>query len=128
MVIHRSTRLESWEVSTNYVDWCGQSHLHINASKTKEMVTGFCRSTDFHISKHPRPFGVCRTLVKKFYDAMVAYAIIHAVVCWICRSSDWDRKRRFLYNSLFCFLCNFQFRSLSPPTPSDIWQFLYLLV
>lgn len=26
----------------DFVNWCGVNHLHINASKTKELMTDFC--------------------------------------------------------------------------------------
>lgn len=30
-------------VIADFVDWCGMNHLHINASKTKELVIDFHR-------------------------------------------------------------------------------------
>ncbi|KAF7649195.1 hypothetical protein LDENG_00145510 [Lucifuga dentata] len=37
--------LEYREVIKDFVDWCGMNHLHINASKTKEMVIDFRRKS-----------------------------------------------------------------------------------
>ena len=38
-------------------------------------------------------FGVWRSLLKTFYDSVLASAIFYAVVCWGCGSSERDRKR-----------------------------------
>ena len=40
--------LEYKEVIANFVDWCGQNHLRINASKTKELVIDFRRKAATH--------------------------------------------------------------------------------
>ena len=125
-------------VITDFVDWCELNHLHINASKTKEMVVDFHRkvprsarvniqgldieivgeykylgvhlnnkldwttNTDvlyrkgqsrLHLLRRLRSFGVCRTLLRTFYDTVVASAIFYAVVCWGCGSTERDRKR-----------------------------------
>ena len=36
---------------------------------------------------------MCRTLLRTFYDSVVASAILYAVVCWSSGSSERDRKR-----------------------------------
>ena len=36
----------------------------------------------FHLLKKLRSFGVCRTLLRTFYNSVVASAIFYAVVCW----------------------------------------------
>ena len=46
-----------------------------------------------HLLRRLRSFGVCRSLLKTFYDSVVASAIFYVVVCWGCGSSERDRKR-----------------------------------
>ncbi|TWW80679.1 putative RNA-directed DNA polymerase from transposon BS [Takifugu flavidus] len=46
-----------------------------------------------HLLRRLRSFGVCRTLLRTFYDSVVASVIFYAVVCWSCGSSERDRKR-----------------------------------
>ena len=46
-----------------------------------------------HLLRRLRSFGVCRSLLKTFYDSVVASAIFYAVVCWGCGSSERHRKR-----------------------------------
>ncbi|TWW54042.1 hypothetical protein D4764_0214270, partial [Takifugu flavidus] len=46
-----------------------------------------------HLLRRLRSFGVCRTLLRTFYDSVVALVIFYAVVCWSCGSSERDRKR-----------------------------------
>ena len=36
---------------------------------------------------------MCRTLLRTFYDTVVASAILYAVVCWGSGSTERDRKR-----------------------------------
>ena len=42
-VFPTTTEQEYRGVITDFVDWCGRNHLHINTSKTKEMVVDFRR-------------------------------------------------------------------------------------
>ncbi|XP_031172325.2 uncharacterized protein LOC116062024 [Sander lucioperca] len=129
---------EYWEVICDFVNWFVSNHLHITASKTKEMVVDFRRrlprtspvniqganiemvetykylgvhlnnkldwskNTDvlykkgqscLHLLRRLSFFGVCRTLLKTFYDTEVASAIFYAVVCWEPGSPERDRKR-----------------------------------
>lgn len=37
--------------------------------------------------------GVCRSLLRAFYDSVVASAILYVLVCWSSGSSERDRKR-----------------------------------
>ncbi|XP_056908721.1 uncharacterized protein LOC130536643 [Takifugu flavidus] len=46
-----------------------------------------------HLLRRLRSFGVCRTLLRTFYDSVVASVIFYGVVCWSCGSSERDRKR-----------------------------------
>ncbi|XP_054872156.1 uncharacterized protein LOC111569300 [Amphiprion ocellaris] len=46
-----------------------------------------------HLLRRLRSFGVCRTLLRTFYDSVVASAIFYAVVCWGAGSTERDRKR-----------------------------------
>ncbi|TWW55054.1 hypothetical protein D4764_09G0001030 [Takifugu flavidus] len=45
-----------------------------------------------HLLRRLRSFGVCRSLLRTFYDSVVASVIFYAVV-WSCGSSERDRKR-----------------------------------
>lgn len=130
--------LEYREVIKDFVSWCEVNHLHINASKTKEMMIDFRRNTPhstpvniqgldievvetykylgvhlnnkldwtvhtqalykkgqsrLHLLRRLRSFGVCRALLRTFYDTVVASAIFYAVVCWGASCTDRDRKR-----------------------------------
>ena len=40
-----------------------------------------------------RSFGVCRTLLRTFYDSVVASALLYAVVCWGGGCTERDRKK-----------------------------------
>ncbi|TWW67212.1 hypothetical protein D4764_02G0002530 [Takifugu flavidus] len=103
--VSEGNKLEYREVITNFVAWCELNHLRINASKTKEVVIDFSRKAS-HIApmniqgldieiveERLRSFGVCRSLLRTFYDSVVASVIFYAVVCWSCGSSERDRKR-----------------------------------
>ncbi|TWW71213.1 hypothetical protein D4764_17G0006960 [Takifugu flavidus] len=46
-----------------------------------------------HLLMRLRSFGVCRSLLRTFYDSVVASVIFYAVVCWSCGSSERERKR-----------------------------------
>nr|XP_043903680.1 uncharacterized protein LOC122783097 [Solea senegalensis] len=46
-----------------------------------------------HLLRRLRSFGVCRPLLRTFYDSVVASAIHYAVVCWGAGSMDRDRKK-----------------------------------
>ncbi|KAK7158641.1 hypothetical protein R3I94_005089 [Phoxinus phoxinus] len=126
------------EVIGDFVNWCESNHLHINASKTKEMVVDFRRrppgtapvniqgvdiemvetykylgvhlnkkldwSTNtevlykkgqsrLYLLRRLSSFGVCRSLLKTFYDSVVASAIFYAIACWGAGSRERDRKR-----------------------------------
>ncbi|TWW77038.1 hypothetical protein D4764_12G0004280 [Takifugu flavidus] len=49
--------------------------------------------SNLHLLRRLRSFGVCRSLLRTFYDSVVASVIFYAVVCWSCGSSERDRKR-----------------------------------
>ncbi|XP_077578764.1 uncharacterized protein LOC144200462 [Stigmatopora nigra] len=130
--------LEYRGVITAFVDWCRQNHLHINTSKTKEMVVDFRRTPQqttqvniqgkdieiveylkylgvhlnskldwstnidalyrrgqsrLYLLRSLRSFGVCRSLLRTFYDTVVASTVFYAVVCWGSGSTERDRNR-----------------------------------
>ncbi|XP_062849705.1 uncharacterized protein LOC134311986 [Trichomycterus rosablanca] len=111
----------------DFVTWCELNVLHINTSKTKELVIDFRKKSHhttpvciqgldiemvneykylgvhlnnkldwssnsdalyrkgqsrLHLQRRLRSFGVCRPLLRSFYDTVVASAIFYGVVCW----------------------------------------------
>lgn len=70
--VHLNNKLD-WSHNTDVLYRKGQSRLHL--------------------LRRLRSFGVCRTLLRTFYDSVVASVIFYAVVCWGCGSSERDRKR-----------------------------------
>lgn len=70
--VHLNNKLD-WSHNTDVLNKKGQSH--------------------FNLLRRLRAFGVCRTLLRAFYDTVVASAILCAVVCWGCGSSEGDMKR-----------------------------------
>ncbi|TWW67285.1 hypothetical protein D4764_02G0003260 [Takifugu flavidus] len=110
--VSEGNELEYREVITNFVAWCELNHLRINASKTNEEYKylgvhlinklDWTHNTDalykkgqsrLHLLRRLRSFGVCRSLLRTFYDSVVASVIFYSVVCWSCGSSERDRKR-----------------------------------
>ncbi|KAK3529637.1 hypothetical protein QTP70_032513, partial [Hemibagrus guttatus] len=127
------------DVIKDFADWCECNHLHLNTSKTKEMVIDFQRrrtphhtpvtiqgldiefvdsfkylgvhlnnrldwldnthalykkgQSRLHLLRRLGSFGVCRTLLRTFYDTVVVSAILYAIVCWLGGSTQWNRKR-----------------------------------
>ncbi|KAI4877474.1 hypothetical protein NFI96_030848, partial [Prochilodus magdalenae] len=96
------------ELIQDFVDWCLQNNLHINAGKTKELVVDFrrCRHPPFnttalhkkgqsrlYLLRRLRSFGVQGALLRTFFDTVVASAIFYGVVCWGSSISTADRKR-----------------------------------
>ena len=72
LCVHINNKLD-WTHNTDVLYKKGQSRLHL--------------------LRRLRSLGVCRTLLKTFYDSAVASAIFYAVVCWSCGSSERHRKR-----------------------------------
>ena len=70
--VHLSNKLD-WSHNTDVLYKKGQSRLHL--------------------LRRLRSFGVCRTLLRTFYDSVVASALFYAVVCWGAGSTERDRKR-----------------------------------
>ncbi|XP_054642346.1 alpha-1,3-mannosyl-glycoprotein 4-beta-N-acetylglucosaminyltransferase A isoform X3 [Dunckerocampus dactyliophorus] len=70
--VHLNNKLD-WSVNTHALYKKGQSRLHL--------------------LRRLRSFGVCRTLLRTFYDSVVASAIFYAVGCWRGGSTDRDRSR-----------------------------------
>ena len=70
--VHINNKLD-WTHNTDVLYKKGQSHLHL--------------------LRRLRSFGVCRSLLKTFYDSVVVSAVFYAVVCWGCGSSERDRTR-----------------------------------
>lgn len=69
--VHLNNKLD-WTTNTDALYKKGQSRLHL--------------------LRRLRSFGVCRTLLKTFYDSVVASALFYAVVCW-GGCTDRDRNR-----------------------------------
>ncbi|KAM6989287.1 uncharacterized protein LKV04_008968 [Tautogolabrus adspersus] len=70
--VHLNNKLD-WSHNTNVLYKRGQSRLHL--------------------LRRLRSFGVCRTLLRTFYDSVVASALFYAVACWGGGSTERDRKR-----------------------------------
>ncbi|CAJ1076393.1 hypothetical protein L3Q82_010059 [Xyrichtys novacula] len=70
--VHLNNKLD-WSTNTDVLYKKGQSRLYL--------------------LRRLRSFGVCRTLLKTFYDSVVASALFYAVVCWGAGSTERDRKR-----------------------------------
>ncbi|KAI3376306.1 hypothetical protein L3Q82_016414, partial [Scortum barcoo] len=104
------------KVIMDFVDWCELNHLQVNASKTKEMVIDFSRKPSADIApvniqgldiervrtykvvclymlRRLGSFGVCRPLLRTFYETVVASVVSYAVVCWGGGCSERDKKR-----------------------------------
>ncbi|KAI3363582.1 hypothetical protein L3Q82_011589, partial [Scortum barcoo] len=106
------------KVIMDFVDWCELNHLQVNASKTKEMVIDFSRKPSSDIApvniqgldiervrtykgvrvvcymlRRLGSFGVCRPLLRTFYETVVASVVSYAVVCWGGGCSERDKKR-----------------------------------
>ena len=125
--ISEGNEQEYRQVIKDFVNWCQLNHLHLNASKTQEMIIDFRRkappttqvnilgmdietvtsykylgvhlnnrldwadNTDatfrkgqsrLHLLRRLKSFGVCRPLLRTFYDTMVASVVFYSVVCW----------------------------------------------
>ena len=70
--VHLNNKLD-WTTNTDALYRKGQSRLHL--------------------LRRLRSFGVSRPLLRTFYDSVVASALLYAVVCWSCGSTERDRKR-----------------------------------
>ena len=70
--VHLNNKLD-WSDNTDVLYKKGQSRLHL--------------------LRRLRSFGVCRTLLRTFYDTVVASAIFYAVVCWGGGCTERDRNR-----------------------------------
>ena len=66
----------------NNLNWTDNTHALYKKGQSR-----------LHLLRRLRSFGVCRTLLRTFYDSVVASAIHYAVVCWKGGSSDRDRSR-----------------------------------
>ena len=66
----------------NKLDWTDNTHALYKKGQSR-----------LHLLRRLRSFGVCRALLRTFYDSVVASAIFYAVVCWRGGSTDRDRKR-----------------------------------
>ena len=51
---------------------------------------GQCR---LHLLRRLASFGVCRPLLRPFFDSVVASVVSYAVVCWVGGCSEWDKNR-----------------------------------
>ncbi|XP_073674252.1 uncharacterized protein [Garra rufa] len=70
--VHLNNKLD-WSTNTDALYRKGQSRLHL--------------------LRRLRSFGVCRELLRTFYDTVVASVVLYSIVCWAGSSSDRDRKR-----------------------------------
>ncbi|XP_051808801.1 HIG1 domain family member 1A, mitochondrial isoform X1 [Acanthochromis polyacanthus] len=70
--VHLNNKLD-WSHNTDALYKKGQSRLHL--------------------LRRLRSFGVCRPLLRTFYDPVVASAFLYAVVCWAPGSTERDMKR-----------------------------------
>ncbi|TKS65892.1 RNA-directed DNA polymerase from mobile element jockey [Collichthys lucidus] len=66
----------------NKLDWTDNTHALYKKGQSR-----------LHLLRRLRSFGVCRALLRTFYDSVVASAIFYAVVCWRGSSTDRDRSR-----------------------------------
>ncbi|TKS64909.1 RNA-directed DNA polymerase from mobile element jockey [Collichthys lucidus] len=66
----------------NKLDWTDNTHALYKKGQSR-----------LHLLRRLRSFGVCRALLRTFYDSVVASAILYAVVCWRGSSTDRDRSR-----------------------------------
>ncbi|KAK7913293.1 hypothetical protein WMY93_013504 [Mugilogobius chulae] len=104
-------------LTQDFVDWCQQNHLLLNAGKTKEMVVDFRRRhsiapppvniqgrdiervdsyntwSRLYLLRRLRSFGVRGPLLRTFYDSVVASAILYGVVCWSSSITERERKK-----------------------------------
>ena len=55
----------------NKLDWTTNSDVLYKEGQSR-----------LHLLRSLRSFGVCRTLLRTFYDSVVASALFYAVVCW----------------------------------------------
>ena len=72
MGVHLNNELD-WTTNTDILYKRGQSRLHL--------------------LRRLRSFGVCRTLLRTFYDSVVAPALFYAVVCWGGGCTDKNRRK-----------------------------------
>ncbi|KAK7877850.1 hypothetical protein WMY93_031490 [Mugilogobius chulae] len=103
-------------LTQDFVDWCQQNHLLLNAGKTKEMVVDFRRRhsiapppvniqgrdierVDSYKPEQALPsektqvFWSEGPLLRTFYDSVVASAILYGVVCWSSSITERERKK-----------------------------------
>ena len=66
----------------NKLDWTDNTHALYKKGQSR-----------LHLLRRLRSFGVCRALLRTFYDSVMASAIFYAVVCWRGGSTDRDRSR-----------------------------------
>ena len=69
-------------VHPNKLDWTDNTNALFKKSQSR-----------IHLLRRLRSFGVCRALLRTFYDSVVASAIFYAVVCWRGGSTDRDKIR-----------------------------------
>ncbi|KAK0154709.1 RNA-directed DNA polymerase from mobile element jockey [Merluccius polli] len=66
----------------NKLDWTDNTHALYKKGQSR-----------LHLLRRLRSFGVCKALLRTFYDSVMASAIFYAVVCWRAGSTDRDRSR-----------------------------------
>ncbi|KAI3358167.1 hypothetical protein L3Q82_003168 [Scortum barcoo] len=92
----------------DFADWCLRNNLQINAGKTKELVVDFRRRSHSppapvsiqenghrhcEVLQEAEVFWSAGTLLRTFYDSVVASAIFYGIVCWASSITDRDRRR-----------------------------------
>ncbi|KAI3356448.1 hypothetical protein L3Q82_017659 [Scortum barcoo] len=82
------------KVIMDFVDWCELNHLQVNASNLGVHLNNKLDWTDNTDSLYKRgqsrlymlrrlgSFGVCRPLLRTFYETVVASVVSYPVVCW----------------------------------------------
>ncbi|KAK0154710.1 RNA-directed DNA polymerase from mobile element jockey [Merluccius polli] len=66
----------------NKLNWTDNTHALYKKGQSR-----------LHLLRRLRSFGVCKALLRTFYDSVMASAIFYAVVCWRAGSTDRDRSR-----------------------------------
>ncbi|KAK3569879.1 hypothetical protein QTP86_006755 [Hemibagrus guttatus] len=70
----------------DFVAWCDFNYLHLNTTKTTEMVVDFRRPRrgqgQLYFLRRLASFNICKKLLQMFYQTVVACALFYAIVCW----------------------------------------------
>ncbi|KAI4888527.1 hypothetical protein NFI96_008530 [Prochilodus magdalenae] len=107
----------------DFVAWCELNHLQLNVTKTKELVVDLRRDkaqvtpisikggqSRLYFLRRLRSFNICRTMLRIFYESVVASAILYAVACWGSRlrilfgskNTGLGKHKILYFNGLYC--------------------------